>query len=1025
MSWSASENEMKRSRFVLVAAFGLGLWIAVPPLQAAVTVYTDRAAWEAAVTCPVTEAFEQDTLGTFPVPFVTGGGTRLTSVSGAALQIQVLGGGLFNGTRELHFRDFNAGVRLTFSVAARAFGFDYDTAFESWTLSAGGQTTNLPGDSRGFIGYVDDSGSLAELILTGATGAQGGISLDNLSAAGAVEVRRGGVMDDFAPPTEIAPRSSRLNAKLPPTSAWKRYDDPQIDRFFGHSFFGLPAGIVRAELVIRMRPGGGGASNDNLLIGIRSNGQVAFSRRIADLPGANGSWLSNPATTFVLDLSNLPGGGNLLPQIAADGFLDFYLQDDTTVDFSELRFWVCPPRKISSGLPNVGVRGGTLEVRPDPGVFTVFDGGLGIDTGQAEGVCVGFEEPVCLGVGTALELAASGQTPTEPWMAHLTFEENPATGLIDIKADFSPNPAPCTRVRVCQDDLPVEPSLLCIDNEKVLASIPPDSCIKEVDWIEFNDVDSGFSILFEPEVSAILPNGQTATGNRIKVFPDIPVGEGKRTLNGFQVLPSGIPSFTVGGELVQSLGFFQQALGNALLQPSEGALTLDQLGTSGEDGVAVKVGRAEGVDVDFAPIETLGPLPDGAFLQAEALGELNGVPGRPLGDLRVTKAGEEYTVTADFLDVSSPTQRVQVLRDGALIVDLPGHTGVAARASAWPRGLGKLFPVEQTQCYVGDWPDGTEFTIDGTTYIGDELRVLAESPTATVGAISDFHLRAAGLPELTLTNVDAATGCTPGPERLCLNGGRFQVEVEWETSGGSTGRGQAVPLTSDTGYFWFFDSANVEIVIKALNGCPVNDRYWIFAGGLTDVETRITVTDTQTGDVKTYLNPKGTAFQPLQDTSAFATCSAGVTAAAGNTAATDALRPGNLEAARSAVSRQLGETLRAAKAGTALLLNQNRFRVEVEWETSGGLSGQGQAELLTSDTGYFWFFDSANVEIVIKVLDGCGLNNRYWVFAGGLTDVRTRITVTDTSNGTSKTYLNPQGTAFLPIQDTSAFATCP
>jgi hypothetical protein len=43
----------------------------------------------------------------------------------------------------------------------------------------------------------------------------------------------------------------------------------------------------------------------------------------------------------------------------------------------------------------------------------------------------------------------------------------------------------------------------------------------------------------------------------------------------------------------------------------------------------------------------------------------------------------------------------------------------------------------------------------------------------------------------------------------------------------------------------------------------------VFAGGLTNVDTTITVTDTQTGAVKTYRNPANTAFQPIQDTAAF------------------------------------------------------------------------------------------------------------------------------------------------------------
>ena len=48
----------------------------------------------------------------------------------------------------------------------------------------------------------------------------------------------------------------------------------------------------------------------------------------------------------------------------------------------------------------------------------------------------------------------------------------------------------------------------------------------------------------------------------------------------------------------------------------------------------------------------------------------------------------------------------------------------------------------------------------------------------------------------------------------------------------TSGTGTAVPLTSDTGYFWFFGSSNVEAVIKVLNACSLNQRFWVFAGGL-------------------------------------------------------------------------------------------------------------------------------------------------------------------------------------------------
>lgn len=115
-------------------------------------------------------------------------------------------------------------------------------------------------------------------------------------------------------------------------------------------------------------------------------------------------------------------------------------------------------------------------------------------------------------------------------------------------------------------------------------------------------------------------------------------------------------------------------------------------------------------------------------------------------------------------------------------------------------------------------------------------------------------------------------GCTADATTLCLNDGRFQVTTRWETRQGTAGDGMAVPLTSDTGYFWFFNTNNVEMVIKVLNACPGRNRYWVFAGGLTNVKVEIRVVDTAQGAEKVYTNPLVVPFQPLQDTDAFATC---------------------------------------------------------------------------------------------------------------------------------------------------------
>jgi hypothetical protein len=116
------------------------------------------------------------------------------------------------------------------------------------------------------------------------------------------------------------------------------------------------------------------------------------------------------------------------------------------------------------------------------------------------------------------------------------------------------------------------------------------------------------------------------------------------------------------------------------------------------------------------------------------------------------------------------------------------------------------------------------------------------------------------------------TACTQNATTICLADGRFAVSATWRTNDGMSGNGQAVRLTTDTGYFTFFNANNVEAVIKLINACTFNQRFWVFAGGLTNVNVVITVRDTKNGTVKTYTNPANTAFQPVQDTSAFATC---------------------------------------------------------------------------------------------------------------------------------------------------------
>ena len=104
-----------------------------------------------------------------------------------------------------------------------------------------------------------------------------------------------------------------------------------------------------------------------------------------------------------------------------------------------------------------------------------------------------------------------------------------------------------------------------------------------------------------------------------------------------------------------------------------------------------------------------------------------------------------------------------------------------------------------------------------------------------------------------------------------------------------------------------------------------------------------------------------------------------------------------------------------------MCLGNGRYLVQVAYERTGtDLRGNGHTNPLSAESGLFWFFDPSNVETIVKVLDGCSLNNRHWVYTTGLTDLRVLITIVDTQNGQTATYLSPGGAPFAPVNDTDA-----
>ncbi|MEO1083241.1 MAG: carboxypeptidase-like regulatory domain-containing protein, partial [Acidobacteriota bacterium] len=367
---------------------------------------------------------------------------------------------------------------------------------------------------------------------------------------------------------------------------------------------------------------------------------------------------------------------------------------------------------------------------------------------------------------------------------------------------------------------------------------------------------------------------------------------------------------------------------------------------------------------------------------------------------------------------------------GAFLASTVDRTGGFIRAEGLPTGEYRAIGstddgLYAAELYAGaDCPGGSETC--GPVSAGTPITVVEGQETAI---------------EFTL---EPASGlCVASDQTLCLTGGRFALSATWRTQDGAEGAAVAagLPGVDDSGTFYFFDAENTELVVKVIDACqdPFN-RFWVFAGGLTNVQVELTVEDLVADKRVVYLNPLGSAFQPIQDTSSFPTCFAGVDPEPSTVLwkessdlSGDRLRQASraIDAERAAAPAG-SPTSKAtcAPSETALCLGAGgRFRVEAIWETYDGDTGSGIAMPFRRDTGFLRFFESSsfgNIELIVKVLDACGEPfDRFWVFAAGLTNVEVRLQVTDTVTGEVRVYLNPQDQPFQPIQDTAAFKTCP
>jgi hypothetical protein len=230
--------------------------------------------------------------------------------------------------------------------------------------------------------------------------------------------------------------------------------------------------------------------------------------------------------------------------------------------------------------------------------------------------------------------------------------------------------------------------------------------------------------------------------------------------------------------------------------------------------------------------------------------------------------------------------------------------------------------------------------------------------------------------------------------------------------------GQGVPDGDRFGYFSFpaltGDSRFPEVFVKMANATgqpePYGGNVWVFHTSLTHLDYTLTVRDTNTGRIRTYVSRKFLTPSPLS-------CGVADTRAFDGRCSSPAL-PASIS----------GQGMTTGSFPQLSLLG-GRFHATLRaTDPRTGQTVEGEAVPRADGFGYFslpgFTGDPSFPEVFIKMTDGTALpGNHFWVFHAGLTDVEYTLTVTDQLTGAVRTYRRdaPHGAELCGEADTSAF----
>jgi len=235
---------------------------------------------------------------------------------------------------------------------------------------------------------------------------------------------------------------------------------------------------------------------------------------------------------------------------------------------------------------------------------------------------------------------------------------------------------------------------------------------------------------------------------------------------------------------VDAFGLTHSSLGSAALtlDPIDNLLIVNNIGSSGIDGVSIDVGETEGRLTTFQFEAPLWEPVD--VMTVMALGQKGGTPGQPLMGLQTQGHATGLEITPDFSPLGATTHTTNLFLNDSLVFSQSGMSGPAFRTPYITDVTisdnikpGAFNPVQWTIALPGPGP----LTIPGgPTILADRVTLVPDSPTQTADHQERTIIRALSDPNIPqFTIIDEALFLSEGRPVRAL--GQAMLEAGGDT----------------------------------------------------------------------------------------------------------------------------------------------------------------------------------------------------------------------------------------------------